>query len=163
MHTLATITTRSEAAGVLGVALIQAIQVGLGFILAGVPAAGVLAFIVLLMAIMQLPAILVILPVIVWIWNGGDSGTVMNIVWTVYLLLAGLSDNILKPLLLGRGVEAPMPVILIGALGGMISTGFIGLFTGAVVLAVGYQIFMQWVAMQTETPVAEEGGPEAAE
>ena len=67
----------------------------------------------------------------------------------MYFVLAGLSDNILKPMLLGRGVDAPMPVILIGALGGMVSSGFVGLFTGAVVLAVAYQIFMQWVAMQS--------------
>jgi predicted PurR-regulated permease PerM len=69
----------------------------------------------------------------------------MNVVWTVLVLVAGLADNVLKPMLLGRGVDAPMPIILIGALGGMISAGFIGLFIGAVVLAVGYQIFMQWV------------------
>lgn len=158
VHALATMTTRSVAAGVLGVALIQAILVGLGMAFAGVPAAGVLAFVVLLLAIMQLPALLVTVPVIVWIWKGGDSGTAMNLVWTVYLFLAGLSDNVLKPVLLGRGVDAPMPVILIGALGGMISTGFIGLFVGAVVLAVGYQIFMQWVAVQTHAIETEEVG-----
>ncbi|WP_243391671.1 AI-2E family transporter [Pseudohalioglobus lutimaris] len=163
VYNLATMTTRSVAAGVLGVALIQAILAGVGFILAGVPAAGLLAFAVLLLAIMQLPAILVILPVVLWLWNGGDSGTVMNLVWTVYLVLAALSDNILKPMLLGRGVDAPMPVILIGALGGMISTGFIGLFVGAVVLAVGYQVFMQWVAMQGDEVETDKEGPEAAE
>jgi predicted PurR-regulated permease PerM len=161
VHTLATMTTRSVAAGVLGVALIQAVLLGLGFMLAGVPAAGLLALIVLLLAIMQLPASLVSLPVILWLWNSGDGGTVMNVIWTVYFILAGLADNILKPMLLGRGVDAPMPVILIGALGGMVSSGFIGLFTGAVILAVGYQIFMQWVAMKagesTERREASEG------
>jgi predicted PurR-regulated permease PerM len=80
----------------------------------------------------------------------------MTIILTVYLILAGLADNILKPMLLGRGVDAPMPVILIGALGGMVSAGFIGLFTGAVILAVGYQIFMQWVAMKSEGDSAVE-------
>jgi predicted PurR-regulated permease PerM len=156
VHTLATMTTRSVAAGVLGVALIQAILVGLGMVLAGVPAAGLLAGVVLLLAIMQLPVVLVTVPVIVWLWNSGDAGTVMNIVWTLYLFFAGLADNVLKPMLLGRGVDAPMPVILIGALGGMISTGFIGLFVGAVVLAVGYQIFMQWVAVQVDASESEE-------
>jgi predicted PurR-regulated permease PerM len=163
VHALATMTTRSVAAGVLGVALIQGVLAGVGFILAGVPAPGVLAFAVLLLAIMQLPAILVILPVVIWLWNGGDSGTVMNLIWSVYLILTALSDNILKPMLLGRGVDAPMPVILIGALGGMISSGFVGLFVGAVVLAVGYQIFMEWVAMQADAATTEEGDPEAAE
>ncbi len=163
VHTLATMTTRSVAAGVLGVALIQAILLGLGFLLCGVPAAGLLALIVLILAIMQLPASLVSIPVIIWLWNSGDGGTVMNIIWTVYLILAGLADNILKPMLLGRGVDAPMPVILIGALGGMVSAGFIGLFTGAVILAVGYQIFMQWVAMKSEEDNAAEAAAEGAE
>lgn len=147
MHNLATMTTRSVAVGVLGVAVIQAVLMGLVFILAGVPAAGLLALIVLLLAIMQLPATLVGIPVIIWVWNGGDAGSTMNAVWTVVILVAGLADNILKPMLLGRGVDAPMPIILIGALGGMITSGFIGLFIGAVVLAVGYKIFMQWVAV----------------
>ncbi|MEH6586521.1 MAG: AI-2E family transporter [Halioglobus sp.] len=150
MHNLATMTTRSVAVGVLGVAVIQAVLMGLVFILAGVPAAGLLALIVLLLAIMQLPATLVGIPVIIWVWNGGDAGSTMNAVWTVVILVTGLADNVLKPMLLGRGVDAPMPIILIGALGGMITSGFIGLFIGAVVLAVGYKIFMQWVASAEE-------------
>ena len=150
VHNLATMTTRSVAVGVLGVAVIQAVLMGLVFILMGVPAAGLLALIVLLLAIMQLPATLVGIPVIIWLWNSGDASSTMNVVWTVVVLVAGLADNVLKPMLLGRGVDAPMPVILIGALGGMISSGFIGLFIGAVLLAVGYQIFMQWVAMYKE-------------
>lgn len=162
VHTLVTMTTRSVAAGVLGVALIQAALLGVGFILAGVPAAGLLALIVLLLAIMQLPATLVTLPVILWLWKGSDAGTIMAAVWTVYFILGGLADNVLKPILLGRGVDAPMPVILIGALGGMISSGFIGLFTGAVILAVGYQIFMQWVATQEAATGGDAGMPDEA-
>ena len=158
VHTLATMTTRSVAVGVLGVAFIQAILLGMGFILAGIPAAGPLALIALFLGIMQLPASIVSIPAIIWLWNSGDGGTVMNVVWTVYLIVAGLADNVLKPVLLGRGVDAPMPVILIGALGGMISSGFIGLFTGAVILAVGYQIFMRWVEWQEEGAEAAAGG-----
>jgi predicted PurR-regulated permease PerM len=67
------------------------------------------------------------------------------VLYTILLLLAGLADNILKPLMLGRGIEAPMPVILLGALGGMASGGVLGMFVGATVLALGYQIFMKWV------------------
>ena len=160
MHNLATMTTRSVAVGVLGVAVIQAVLMGLIFILIGVPAAGLLALIIMMLAIVQLPAMLVGIPVIIWVWNGGDAGATMNTFWTVVILVSGLADNVLKPLLLGRGVDAPMPVILIGALGGMISAGFIGLFIGAVVLAIGYQIFMQWVAEHEEEletmPVADD-------
>ena len=117
-----------------------------------------LALIALFLGIMQLPASIVSIPAIIWLWNSGDGGTVMNVVWTVYLIVAGLADNVLKPVLLGRGVDAPMPVILIGALGGMISSGFIGLFTGAVTLAVGHQIFMRWVEWQEEGAEAAAGG-----
>lgn len=155
---LATKTTRSVALGVIGVACIQALLLGIGFVFAGVPGAGVLAVVVMLLGIMQLPALLVCLPVIIWIWMGGDGGTPMNIVWSVYLILAGAVDNILKPMLLGRGVEAPMPVILLGALGGMASAGFIGLFTGSIILAVGYQVFMQWVnSSNNANSITEDG------
>lgn len=145
LHSLSTATIRSVATGVVGVAFIQALLLGVGFIWAGIPAAGVWALVVLLFGIAQLPAAIVTLPAIAYIWWTGDS-TMLNVVFTVYLVAAGLADNVLKPLLLGRGVEAPMPVILLGALGGMVSGGIIGLFIGAVVLAIGYQLFMDWVA-----------------
>lgn len=152
LHRLSIATVRSVATGVIGVAAIQALLLGVGFIMAGVPAAGLLAFIVLFLGIMQLPALLVSLPVVAYIWWAGDGSTAVNVFYTVYLLLAGAADNVLKPLLLGRGVDAPMPVILLGALGGMVTGGFLGLFFGAVILAVGYQLFMEWVAQA-------EGGP----
>jgi predicted PurR-regulated permease PerM len=146
LHALSIATVRSVATGVIGVAFIQALLLGVGFMLAGIPAAGVLALIVLVIGIAQLPALLISLPAIAYMWWAGDASTTIHIVLTLYLLIAGAADNVLKPLLLGRGVEVPMPVILLGALGGMVSGGMIGLFVGAVVLAVGYQIFMEWVA-----------------
>jgi predicted PurR-regulated permease PerM len=145
MQKLATATVRSVAAGVIGVAFIQAILLGMGFLFAGIPAAGVLAFVVLFIGILQIPAILVSIPAVAWLWLSGDGSTTSNVLWTIYLLVAGMSDNVLKPLMLGRGVDAPMVVILIGALGGMVTGGFIGLFIGGVVLAVTYQLFMEWV------------------
>mgnify|MGYP001827383592 CR=1 FL=1 len=160
LYSLSTATIRSVSMGVVGVAFIQALLLGLGFMAAGVPGAGVLAIVVLIMGILQLPATLLTLPVIAYIWWSGDS-TVMNVVWTVYLLVAGMADNVLKPLLLGRGVDAPMPIILLGALGGMVSAGLVGLFVGAVVLALGYVIFMTWVAEGGEIPCEKdsaEGG-----
>jgi predicted PurR-regulated permease PerM len=152
---LSTLTVRSVAAGVLGVALIQALILGVGFFFAGVPAAGVLAVLILFLGILQLPAIIITIPVIAWIWGTGDGSTVMNSIWSVYLIVGGFSDGILKPMLLGRGVDAPMPVILIGALGGMVSAGIVGLFVGAVLLAVGYRLLMEWVARSEETEVVE--------
>ncbi|MFT4632968.1 MAG: putative PurR-regulated permease PerM [Candidatus Pseudothioglobus sp.] len=153
--TLSTLTVRSVAAGVLGVALIQALILGVGFFFAGVPAAGVLAVVILFLGILQLPAIIITIPVVAWIWGTGDGSTVMNSIWSVYLIVGGFSDGILKPMLLGRGVDAPMPVILIGALGGMVSAGIVGLFVGAVLLAVGYRLLMEWVARSEETEVVE--------
>jgi predicted PurR-regulated permease PerM len=94
----------------------------------------------------------VILPVIIYLWASGDYGTGMAITYTVLLGLGGLLDNVLKPLLLGRGVDAPMPVILLGALGGLASTGIVGMFVGAVLLALGYQLFMGWVATNPDLP-----------
>ncbi len=145
LQKLTVATVRSVATGVVGVAFIQALLLGLGFLVAGIPAAGVLAVIVMLIGIMQLPATLISLPVIAYLWWSGDSSTAINILYTIYFLAAGMVDNVLKPLLLGRGVDAPMPVVLLGALGGMATGGIIGMFIGAVLLSIGYQIFMGWV------------------
>lgn len=145
---LATATIRAVAQGVIGVAFIQAIVVGLCLLVAGIPWAGVLSVVVLVLAIAQLPALLVTLPAIAWIWMGGDYGTVEAVIYTALLFISGTADNVLKPLLLGRGVDAPMPVILLGALGGMATAGILGMFVGATLLALGYQVFMGWVADQ---------------
>jgi predicted PurR-regulated permease PerM len=143
---LSTATIRAVAQGVIGVALIQAIIVGVALLVAGVPWAGVLALIVLVLGIAQVPALLVTLPAIIYIWSKGDASTAAAIAYTVVLVLASMVDNVLKPLMLGRGVEAPMPVILLGALGGMATAGILGMFVGATLLTLGYQIFMGWVA-----------------
>jgi len=161
LHTLSTATVRSVAMGVIGVAAIQALLLGIGFVWAGIPGAGVLALIVLVFGILQLPGALVSLPAIAYLWMSGDASTTSNIVFTIYLLVAGMADNVLKPLLLGRGVDAPMPIVLIGALGGMVSAGIIGLFVGAVLLAVGYQVFMEWVGEPEEGAPAAPSLPEA--
>jgi len=142
---LSTATIRAVAQGVIGVAFIQAIIVGLVLLVAGIPWAGVLALIVLVLGIAQVPAVLVTLPAIGYLWSSGDYSTAMAAVYTVALLVSGMADNVLKPLMLGRGVDAPMPVILLGALGGMAAAGILGMFVGATLLALGYQIFMSWV------------------
>ncbi len=128
----------------MGIAFIQMMLIGVAFIIKDVPGAGLLALAVLLLGIMQLPATLVTVPVIVYVF-ATEGTSVATIVFSVYVFVAGLADNVLKPLLLGRGVDVPMPVVLIGALGGMISGGIIGLFIGPVMLAVGYRLFWLWV------------------
>ncbi|SPA16013.1 conserved membrane hypothetical protein [Cupriavidus taiwanensis] len=141
---LCTATIRAVAQGVVGIAFIQMLLIGVAFVVKGVPGAGLLALAVLLLGIMQLPATLVTIPVIVYVF-AADGATIASIVFAVYAFVAGLADNVLKPLMLGRGVDVPMPVVLIGAIGGMVSGGVIGLFIGPVMLAVGYQLFWQWV------------------
>ncbi len=143
---LSVATIRAVAQGVIGIAFIQAILVGLCLLLAGVPLAGVLAVVVLVLGIAQVPALIVTLPAIAYLWMSGGYGTGEAVVYSVLLFVAGMADNVLKPLMLGRGVDAPMPVILLGALGGMAAAGILGLFVGATLLALGYQIFMGWVA-----------------
>lgn len=145
---LTTATVRSVATGVLGVAFIQALILGVIFMFAGVPAAGVLAMVTLMLGILQLPALLISLPVIAYLWMGTDASVLHNSIFTILLVVGGFADNVLKPLLLGRGVDAPMPVILLGALGGMVSGGILGMFIGAAFLATGYQVFMEWVEEQ---------------
>jgi predicted PurR-regulated permease PerM len=156
VYRLMTSTIRSVAIGVVGVAFIQALLLGIGFVFAGVPAPGVFAVIVLILCVVQLPAALISLPAVLYIWWAGDLSTAASIFWTVYLLLAGLLDNVLKPLLLARGVEAPMPVILIGALSGMASAGIVGLFLGAVLLTLGYVLLMDWVR---DVPITQSSDP----
>jgi predicted PurR-regulated permease PerM len=160
LHRLATLTVRSVATGVVGVAFIQALLLGIGFLLAGIPAAGLLALVTLVVGILQLPALIISLPAIGYLWGMGDAGTPVNAALTVYFLLAGAADNVLKPMLLGRGVDVPMPVVLIGALGGMVGGGIVGLFVGAVVLSVAYELFMGWLNADAADPApSDEVGP----
>ena len=143
---LSTATIRAVAQGVIGIAFVQATLVGLALLIAGIPWAGVLAVITLVLSIAQVPALIVILPAIVYIWSSGDYGSGAAVGYTIILLLSGMADNVLKPLMLGRGVDAPMPVILLGALGGLATRGILGMFVGATILALGYQIFVSWIA-----------------
>ncbi|MBD9677836.1 AI-2E family transporter [Pseudomonas sp. PDM18] len=144
---LCTATIRAVALGVIGIAFIQMLLIGIGFVIKGVPGAGILALIVLVLGIAQAPASLITLPVIIYVLSTeGFTGT--TLVFAIYIFVAGLADNVLKPLLLGRGVDVPMPVVLIGALGGMVVKGIIGLFLGPVILAVTYKLFWQWVDQQ---------------
>jgi len=142
--TLSALTVRSVVMGVLGVAVIQAFFALIGMVVMGIPLAIVWAIIIMFLTIIQVPALLVIGPMIAYVFSQG-SGTA-EIVFTIYMLIVGASDGVLKPILMGRGVDIPMLVILIGAIGGMILMGMIGLFLGAVVFALAYKLFGLWIA-----------------
>ena len=146
------ITVRSVVKGILGVAVIQATMAGLGFFIAGVPYAGVWTVACLFFAIIQVGAGPVAIPVMIYMFSATD--TLTAVLLAIWLVITLISDNILKPLLLGRGAPAPMLVVFLGAIGGFITSGFLGLFLGAVILTIGYKLFMVWLdSPQTENAV----------
>jgi len=142
-------TIRSVASGILGVAVIQALLAGLGFLVAGVPAAGLLTLICLLTGVMQLGVVIVLIPVVIYLFSTADTTTAVG--FLIWAILVSPVDNVLKPILLGRGVDVPTLVIFVGAIGGFLSSGIIGLFLGAVVLAVGYKLFLTWLNQEDLT------------
>lgn len=143
LATLTVATIHGVALGVVGVAVIQSFLLGVGFFAIGLPAAGLLTLAALLLGIVQVPAMLLTVPVIAYVF--ATEETTPAIIFLVWTVVAGLSDNILKPLMLGRGLEAPMPVILIGVIGGTLVDGLLGLFVGPVLLAVGYVLLIEWL------------------
>jgi predicted PurR-regulated permease PerM len=136
-------TIKSVANGVIGVAFVQALLCGIGFFVIGVPAAGLLSIVAMALGVVQVPVVLVTLPAIVWAFSTQSSTAA--IIFTIWSLLAGLSDAALKPLMIGHGLEVPMPIILLGVIGGVMAYGLVGLFIGAVLLAVGYVLFREWL------------------
>ena len=145
---LSALTIRSVVTGVLGVAVIQAFFAFIGLALMGVPLSIVWALIIMFLTIIQLPALIIIGPIIAWVFAQG-SGTA-EVVFAVYMLIVGASDGVLKPMLMGRGVDIPMLVILIGAIGGMMLMGMVGLFIGAVIFALAYKLFGLWIEEVSE-------------
>ncbi|MDH2385005.1 AI-2E family transporter [Bradyrhizobium sp. CER78] len=136
-------TIRAVAQGVIGVAVLQSLLAGVGFKLAGIPSAGLLAFIVMLLAIVQIGAAIVLLPVIVWLWSTKDFATAL--VLTLFFLVVGVLDNVLKPLVMGRGLTTPTLVIFVGVIGGTLAHGIVGLFVGPIILAVAWELMLAWM------------------
>lgn len=137
-------TIRTVAKGVLGVAAIQAGLAAVGLVAAGIPGAGLWALIILVLAVAQLPPLLVLGPAILYL-VATDASMVTIVLFSVWSAVVSVSDGLLKPLLLGRGSDTPVVVILIGAIGGLILHGLIGLFVGAVVFTTGYRLFGRWM------------------
>jgi predicted PurR-regulated permease PerM len=140
---ISTTTIRNVVKGILGVAIIQSLLAGVGFGLAGVPAAGVWSFLCLLFAIIQIGIAPVTIPVIIYMFSSADTITAGLL--TVWLIIVSIMDNFLKPVLLGRKAPVPMLVIFLGTIGGFISMGFIGLFIGAVILSLGFKLLQAWL------------------
>ena len=143
---LAGATVRSVAQGVLGVALIQSALAALGFLAVGIPGAGLWALIGLLLCVVQIGLLPVTLPIVIYVF--ATANTWVAVVFTVWTVLVSLLDNVLKPILLGRGVRVPTIVIFLGSIGGFLSAGIVGLFVGSVVLVLGYTLFRAWLDPQ---------------
>jgi predicted PurR-regulated permease PerM len=140
---LAGATIRAVSQGVIGVAVVQALLAGVGFKLAGIPSAGLLAFAVMLLSIVQIGAAVILFPVMIWIWMDKDVTTALLL--TAFLVIVGLLDNVLKPLVMGRGLTTPTLVIFIGVIGGTLAHGIVGLFIGPIILAVSWELMVAWV------------------
>jgi len=136
-------TVHNVVKGILGVAIIQALLAGIGFWVAGVPVAGLWAFFCLFLAIIQIGIFPVVIPVIIYMFSSADTFTAGLL--TGWLILVSLLDNFLKPILMGRGAPVPMLVIFLGAIGGFLSMGFMGLFVGAVILSIGFKLLLVWL------------------
>lgn len=150
---LSTETIRSVFKGVLGVAAIQSLLAALGMFALGVPAAGLWALLVLILAIVQLPPMIVLGPMIVWAFV--SVGTLPAVLFLAWSIVVSLSDNVLKMLLLGRGTRVPMLVILVGAIGGLLAAGIIGLFLGPVIIALAYELLTAWLVHQPDAADVE--------
>jgi predicted PurR-regulated permease PerM len=123
--------------------MIQSLLAGIGFKLAGIPGAGLLAFAVMLLTIVQIGAAIVLLPVIVWIWIEKDFTTAVLL--TLFMCVVGVLDNVLKPLVMGRGLTTPTLVIFIGVIGGTLAHGIVGLFIGPIILSVAWELMVAWI------------------
>ena len=145
-------TVRSVALGILGVAIIQAILAGLGCLVAGVPGAGLWALLVLILAVIQLPTFIILAPIVIYVFY--TSSMVPAILFAIWNLLVGGCDSFLKPILMGRGVDVPMLVVFIGAIGGFILNGIVGLFIGAIILSLGFKLFGVWLNNSPVSPVS---------
>jgi predicted PurR-regulated permease PerM len=138
-------TVRSVVKGILLVAMIQAILSFIGFKLIGLPAAGIFTFLVLFSAIIQVPVTLAVIPAIIVAFSISDN-TVFTVIFTVYIIIVSLLDNFLKPKLLAKGLQTPAILIFLGAIGGVILHGIIGLFVGTTVIALVHQFYVRWVS-----------------
>ena len=143
-------TVRSVASGILGVALLQGLLAGVGFLAAGVPAAGLLTIVCIILGVVQVGVGIVLAPVVIYLFS--TASTTTAVAFLAYAILIAPLDNILKPFLLGRGVQLPMLVVFIGAIGGFIKYGIIGLFVGAVIFTLGYGLLLAWLYPKEQSP-----------
>ncbi len=141
---LCSVTIGNVALGIVGVSIVQTTLLSVGFLLIDLPGAGLLALLVLVLCIIQIGPGLVCIPAIIYVFSTSD--TTPAVIFAVWTLVMMLIDSVLKPMVFGRGATVPALVIFLGAIGGMLAYGIIGLFVGAVVLSLGYKLYENWLA-----------------
>ncbi len=154
---LAGATVRSVARGIIGIALLQAVLMGVVMLLAGIPHAGLLAAAVLILSLAQVAALVVAVPVVIWVWV--THSTLFAVGFTAVFLPLGMMEIPLKPLAMGQGLETPMIVILAGLMGGTVAFGLTGLFLGPLVLAVAWELMRLWLAEGRARPARSDSAP----
>jgi predicted PurR-regulated permease PerM len=145
---LAGATIRNVSRGIIGISALQALLAGIGLLVAGIPAAGLLSFLVLLLGIIQVGPSVILVPVIIWSWFA--LAKTAAVIFTIYMVPVMLLDNVLRPLVMARGLTTPMPVILVGVVGGTLAHGLIGLFVGPIVLSIAWQLLVAWMREGTD-------------
>lgn len=134
---------RGVALGVVVTAFIQSAIGAFGLIVAGIPFAAVLCAVMFMLCIAQLGPGLVLVPAVIWLFVQGNTG------WGIFLLVVSLVaitvDNFVRPILIRRGADLPLLLILGGVIGGLIAFGLIGIFLGPTILAVGYTLLRAWI------------------
>ena len=136
-------TIRAVSRGVIGISVLQALLAGIGLMVAGIPQASLITFAVLVLGIIQIGPSIVLIPVIIWSWTFMDTKSAL--LFTAYMVPVNLIDNLLRPLVMGRGLKTPMLVILFGVIGGTLAYGITGLFLGPIILAVIWELFVSWI------------------
>jgi predicted PurR-regulated permease PerM len=149
---LAGATIRAVSRGVIAISVLQAFLAAIGLTVAGIPGTSLIASAVLILGIIQIGPSIVLIPVIVWSWTTLDTTTAL--LFTVYMIPVNLLDNILRPLVMARGLSTPKLIILMGVIGGAVSYGITGLFLGPIVLAVIWELAKAWVTERSETQTA---------
>jgi predicted PurR-regulated permease PerM len=151
-------TVRNVTKGVIGVAALQAVAVWILLAAFGIQSAATLALICLILSIIQLGPFIVLIPVIIYAFSTMSGGAA--ILLTVLCVPVGIMDSFLRPVLISKGLQTPMLVILIGVIGGMMAYGLIGVFIGPVLLAVFYELFTLWLNSGDPSQEAAQGDAE---
>ncbi len=140
---LATSAIRGVAIGVGGTAVVQSVMTGIGLSLAGVPFAALLSGLAFVLCLVQIGTLPVLVPAVIWVfWTGETGWGIFLLIWSI---IVGTADNVLRPLLIQRGVDLPLWLVFTGVVGGLFAFGLVGLFIGPVVLAVASMLLSDWL------------------